>query len=186
LDIQDLAETAKNMRPTIDDKVLYSLSKDAVNHPNLENKRKQINPEIGFKFDGHGIDNDTSHGDNQYTADLRGLIYLLQFGSDPDLPGLHSMNLVPRDGAAAMGAAHPYTDGGFVVLGEYDKPLTDKIAAVLVNPHFYHAIEKLEEAFPDIKFIKAEDLPDALYELVPEDDLEKQGIGLDEETSDTI
>jgi hypothetical protein len=143
--------------------------------PNLDNRRRKINIEIGFNFEGHGIDNHMTHGSHQYSADLRALIHLLKFGEDPNLPPLFTTSLTPKDeGAAALlGASHPYTEGGFIIVSFYQKPLSEGVGAVLVNPHFYHAIPELKKIFADMTFIKADELPDKLYELVPKEALEK-------------
>ncbi len=161
------ADEAKSERDSVGDGKLYQYVEDI---PNLDSKRKEVDIEIGFHFQGHGIDSHVSHGDHQYFSDLRSLLFLLKFGLDPDMPPLHSINLTPYDGGAALGASHPYTEGGFIVLGGYKKTIDDGIEAVLVNPHFYHVIDELSTQFPNITFIRADELPDKLYELVPADD----------------
>ena len=81
--------------------------------------------------------------------------------------------------AGAMGAAGPYDTGGFIVLGEpkkADQPIEENdikdtgIAAVLVNREWYEAIPDLEEAYPEVRFIRADHMNEELTNWVKEVD----------------
>lgn len=92
-------------------------------------------------------------------------------GIDPNKP-FHTLPLRETDeneaAGAALGAVGPYDSGGFIVVSELDTSVKEGIAGVLVNEHYYGAIPTLEKHFPGIRFIKAEDAPQAMEYWVTE------------------
>ncbi len=122
----------------------------------LADGRERVPPKVGTKFDAHGIQNDSEY------LDLFTLNYLLTQGIDPNRE-FHTMPLSFTGGASAFGAHAPYDMGGFIVIGHPNKMIYEEgIAGVIVNEHFYDVIPTLKERFPEIKFLKASDLADAL------------------------
>ncbi|MCL5784072.1 MAG: hypothetical protein M1142_01800 [Patescibacteria group bacterium] len=123
-------------------------------------KRAEIDPEIGRRFDAHGI------AKGGYADQLRALNFLLSKGIDPSRP-FHStrLRMLDEDEAAiagAIGAAGPYDNGAFIVIGRPDQMLSDGIEGVLVNEHFYGAIPTLQQRFPNVRFIKASEISQGL------------------------
>jgi len=126
--------------------------------------RNKLPPEIGTRFDAHGI----AKGSVQQQLDT--LNTLLTKGINPEKP-FHTMQLsVAKEdqaGVPAMGAANVYDTGQFIVLGKPDKLIKDEgISAVLVNKPFYEAVEFLQNTFPTVKFIKANEMQDGLRGMI--------------------
>lgn len=141
----------------------FDTSMQSPYHPiALEKERLKIQPNVGKRFDAHGI------AKGSMTEQLQSLNVLLSKGIDPDRP-FHTMELrVEDDGfASGLGASHPYTDGGFIVTGKPDQLIREGgIAAVIVNEHFYSAIQMLKAKFPYIEFMRADEAPDRLAQMV--------------------
>jgi len=125
--------------------------------------RESINPEVGKRFQAHGLAKG-GMGDQ-----VRSLNTLLFKGIDPERP-FHSLPLRQTDeieqAAGGLGAVGPFASGGFIVFSELDKSIKEGIAGVLVNEHFYGAIPTLEKHFPGVKFIKADEAPQAMEDWV--------------------
>ncbi len=139
---------------------------------NLSIERDKLTEEIGMRFRAHGIAKS-----RQFDA----LLGLLNGGIDPNKP-FYTVDLKRNDEneiAAALGAAGPYDTGSFIVLSpphelnqitnEVDIS-TSGIAGVLVNQEWYHAIPRLEQAYPDIKFIRADQMTTGLTNWLNEVD----------------
>lgn len=135
----------------------------------LELAHDELDPLVGESFDGHGINKGTSK------EQLQRLLYILDQGPDPKRP-FHTMNLKTRHGnqAAAIGAANPYTTGGFILLSEPGSTLAEKIKYVLVNDSFYEAIPILQSKYPDVEFIKATEMPKRLKEIIEASEIQKK------------
>jgi hypothetical protein len=130
----------------------------------LMSARQEISPDIGKRFDAHGI------AKGSVAEQLESLNRLLTKGPDPSKT-LHTtkLRLSERDeiaAAAAIGAGGPYSNGGFIIVSHPDKMIADGIAGVLVNEHFYEAIPVLRLRFPEVKFIRADELKTGLEELL--------------------
>lgn len=130
----------------------------------LMDKREEIPVDVGRRFDAHGVAK-SGEGDQ-----LRALDSLLTNGPDPDRTlYTTALRLSREDEAAiagAVGAVGPYTEGGFIAIGKPDVSIADGgIAAVAVNEHFYGAISTLQERFPNVQFIRADEMPQKLSEI---------------------
>lgn len=129
--------------------------------------RDDLDPAIGKHFEAHGIAKGTM------TEQLRALVRFLTVGID-STRSFHSMALRLTDeyeeaSAGAMGAAGPYTDGGFIVLGHPDQSIRSSgFGAVLVNDHFYPAIPRLQKAFPQFRIIRADQMQEKLSQWLKE------------------
>ena len=131
--------------------------------------RHDIRPEIGKRFQAHGL------AKGSMGEQLKFLNTLLAEGIDPKRP-FHTLPLRETDeneqAGGAMGAVGPYDSGSFIVISEIDKSMKEGIAGVLVNEHCYGAIPTLEKHFPGVKFIKAGEAPQAIEDWTKEKEKE--------------
>lgn len=132
----------------------------------LMNYRYELPPEIGSKFDAHGISKVSK------AHQLRTLNTLLTDGIDPALP-FHTLCLrdtdEKEDWGVGLGAKGPHADGAFIVVGKPNTFIRDSgIAGVIVNDDFYGAVSLLQKRFPNIRFIKAYQMKDKLREWLEE------------------
>lgn len=139
---------------------------------NLSIERDKLTEEIGLRFRAHGIAKS-----KQFDA----LLDLLNGGVDPNKP-FYTTDLKRNDEnevAAAIGAAGPYDTGGFIVLSpphelnQITKEVdisTSGIAGVLVNREWYDAIPRLQQAYPKVKFIRADQMTTRLTNWLKEVD----------------
>lgn len=126
-----------------------------------------IDWQIGQRFDSHGI------AKGYISEQFDQLLNLLNNGIDPDKL-FHTAPLeVNPDDKASLGpgfgtAGGTSSKGGsFVLLGKPDKTIEENgFYGVIVNDVYYEAIERLSEAFPNIVFIKADQINDRLKEIV--------------------
>lgn len=130
----------------------------------LKAYRNKLPHDVGIRFDAHGME----RGDV-----LRALNTLLTKGIDLKERPLYTATLYHKDESAlasAVGAVGPFSNGGFIIIGAPDRHLTESgIRAVLVNEHFYGAIPLLQERFPSMKFIRADQMEDELAKLLKEE-----------------
>lgn len=118
----------------------------------LARGREKIPPEIGRRFDAHGIARG-SPGDQVVALDN-----LLTNGVNPNR-AFHTAFLRTEPEIAQY---HLYDFGGFIVVSPRGGTIMkDGIAAVLVNEHFAGALPIFRKRFPSINFISANDLPSA-------------------------
>lgn len=139
----------------------------------LMDNRSKISPEIGKRFDAHGISKEG------ILSQLKSLVQLLSEGID-NTREFHTAALRLTDEeemgmASAVGAAGPYENGGFIIIGQPDNTIREKgVCAVLVEEHFYPAIPVLQEKFPNVIFIRAHQIVEELQKLISEADIESQ------------
>lgn len=132
---------------------------------NLDLMLNNVDGDIGERFDAHGI------AKVSYTYQLRSLIGLLDNGIDTTRD-FHSAPLAlsrKNQGAGAgLGVAGGANDtGSFVVMGDIDTPLLKGgIKYVIVNDAYYDAIPRLQRAYPQITFIRANRANQELTRLV--------------------
>lgn len=126
---------------------------------------RSIDPDVGERFDAHGIAKGTAR--TQFDA----LTSILGQGIDAS-KSFHSAPLeIPAEKRAALGAAlgtgggTAYKEGSFVLLGEIDRPITDGIKYVIVNPSFQGSLERLRQVFPAVEFIASQDARTRLREI---------------------
>jgi hypothetical protein len=122
-----------------------------------------IDWQIGEQFDAHGI----AKGN-----DLSRLVGLLNNGIDQS----KAFNTAPLEnnpdnkaGATWLGSAGgtAYKDGGFIVMSDPGKKIAESgIKNVIVNDLYYGIIDRLSKAYPDIRFIRANQANDTLKEMV--------------------
>lgn len=125
----------------------------------LAENRKKISPKIGEQYDAHGIARGT------LMDQLVSLDNLLTNGISGDRT-LHTAYL--RGRAESQIQEHLYDMGGFIIIGPAGGKIhKDGIAAVLYNEHFAPARPILQARFPRVKFISANDLPQALISQHP-------------------
>jgi len=111
----------------------------------------RIDPDVGQRFDGHGI----RKGNEE--QQLRSLMAFLDTGIDPDRP-FHSgpLELPSEKRSPGMGTTGGTVDketSGFIILGDIDKSLNDGIKHVIVTPAYHAHIERLRSAYPQVNFI---------------------------------
>jgi hypothetical protein len=137
----------------------------------LEFGGKRIDWRLGEHFDAHGI------AKGMPEAQLRSLLNLLDNGIDPSREfSTAPLEVDPdsaarHDGRTAGGSA--YKSGSFVVLGApgtKEHPslgiVRGGIKAVIVNDAYFHAVDRLQQAYPDVKFIRADKVNEGLQELM--------------------
>lgn len=135
-------------------------------------------PEVGRRFDAHGI----AKG-----GEFASFINLLTKGVNPE-KNFSTTNLMVNIEAGQVGAVNPYDDGGIIVIGPVNEPKemnaerkgifdtrTSKtdIQYVALDQQYYFALPQLQEAFPNIKFVKAKDLVTFMSEEVKKKDSAK-------------
>lgn len=59
-----------------------------------------------------------------------------------------------------------YKDGAFIILWEIDTPISKWVKYVLVNEAYYHWIDQLQKAYPNVKFIRADQINEHLWKIV--------------------
>lgn len=169
--VQELAGAAYRKSKEIDqEEQELLLNHDMDVETNLQIERSNLPDEIGMRFQAHGIAKGTA------AAQLRSLIGLLDNKFDQGKI-LYTTNLRRSDEneiAGAVGAAGPYDTGGFIILGEPRKlhqPISETkdisetgVKGVLVNREWYDAIPTLQSAYPNIKFIRADQMQTLLSE----------------------
>lgn len=122
--------------------------------------------EVGQRFDAHGLAKES------VPAQLRQLLDLIEKGIDPDKP-FHTAPLeINPNKKAAMGAGlgtaggTAYKDGSFIILGEIDRKIQQSgIKYIAVNDAYYDSIPRLQEAYPQVQFIRADKLNETLKEI---------------------
>ncbi|MBU0597024.1 hypothetical protein KKA94_02575 [Patescibacteria group bacterium] len=154
----------------------YSKEKQAIAEGdvvNLDLDLAQIDWKVGERFDAHGLAKISIP--NQLTQ----LVKLLEQGIDPKRP-FHTAPLeVEPEKKAALGAAlgtaggTAYKEGSFVLLSNPDGQLMDGIKYVIVNDAYYEALDELQAAYPDVEFIRADETPKRLQEIVNKIDKKK-------------
>ncbi len=107
---------------------------------------KETSVELGSLFDSHGI-----AGKQDAVMELD---TLLNNGIDKSR-SFYSMGFMDVGGAgAAFGADHPFTQGGFVIVGECGKPLVDSGPRyVVVGEEYGRVLGILQNRYPNIEFI---------------------------------
>jgi len=139
-------------------------------------ERNALSDEVGQRFEAHGIAKGLA------AQQLDFLLNLLDKGVDPSKP-FYTTDLYRSDEnelAGAVGAAGPYDTGGFIILGEPRRAgqtgteMKEKgVAGVLVNREWYDAIPDLEKAYPNVRFIRADQMNEKLTEWVQSVDNKK-------------
>jgi hypothetical protein len=129
-------------------------------------ERPELGDEIGLRFEAHGIRKGGS------SDQLDSLLILLDKGVDKTRP-FYTTNLYASDENITMnvtGAAGPYDEGGFIVLGEPrsvgqtagSNIQESGVRGVLVNREWYDEIPDLQEAYPDVRFIRSDQMKEEL------------------------
>lgn len=135
----------------------------------VEAHLNEVPPEIGCRFQGHGI----SKG--YFDSQVQQLDNLLTNGIDPNRV-FYTAPYAFKDkrGGGAFGTAGGtcYKDGLFVVLGAIDDVDFKKgIQAVVVNKPLYDKIEKLSDLYPDVTFVRMCEVADYMSQQVQKKDL---------------
>ena len=124
----------------------------------------QIDPEMGRRFDAHGI------AKVNEAFQLDALLNLLDNGIDKNRP-FHTGNLeLPAEekiGGADSPGGVAYKDGSFVVMGGPDElMIKGGIKNVIVNDAYYGAVDRLRTAYPSVNFIRADRVNEGLREVI--------------------
>ena len=128
-----------------------------------------LDPAIGLRFSGHGIGMRGGSRVNWYQNQLVSLDYLLTRGVNMNHPFYEMPLRGCEEAAAAFRAARPWQDGGFIVLGGLSSSIYDGgIKYVLVNDSFYNAVPLLQARYPEVEFIRADQVSTRLPEIVRE------------------
>jgi hypothetical protein len=127
-----------------------------------------VDSDVGRAFDAHALAKVSIS--NQLTQ----LINLLDNGVDMNRGGLHTARLAkgPNDppGPDFAGSA----GGSFILLSEPGKSINEGgIHYVLVNDAYYDGIDRLQKAYPKVKFIRADQARNELKSIKMEYDKKK-------------
>lgn len=131
------------------------MKKEGSLNVNLDFMLNRIDPEIGRRLNAHGISK------LSIPEQLNSLLTLLENGVDREKE-FHTAPLAlrpddPRGTDSAGGTA--FKDGSFIILGNLDALIIDQgIKYVLVNDAYYEAIPKLQSAYPEYMFIRADEI----------------------------
>ncbi len=122
----------------------------------LTDARRSVDPQIGQRFDAHGIDTLSADG-------IQRLNDLLVNGVDPSRPFFTAqLSSEPNSGAVS-----PRDTGSFILIGKPDQQIKDGgIGGVIVHEAYYDAIPRLQEAYPGVKFIRADQMTEGLSEML--------------------
>ena len=135
----------------------------------MEAHLNEVPPEIGCRFQGHGI----SKG--YFDSQAQQLDNLLTNGIDPNrvfYTAPYAFKDKKAGGAFGTAGGTCYKDGLFVVLGEIDDVDFEKgIKCVVVNKPLYDKIEKLSELYPDVIFVRMCEVADYMQQQVQKKDL---------------
>lgn len=133
----------------------------------------ELDPEIGKRFDSHGIA-------KEYTSDqINALNTILTTGIDTD----RDFSTVPLKDtpemqalyAAGLGAPRPYAQGACIVIGSPDANiLSEGVKGVILNDHIYPALPLFQKAFPDITFMRADEMGVVLKQWLEEYDHQQE------------
>lgn len=117
--------------------------------------------DIGSKFDAHGL-----AGGHYVYEHLIQLNKLLTDGIDTSRR-FHTAPLVNKYKGVNLGTAgHAYREGSFIIVSGKSKTLMDGgIKHVIVNDAYYNIIKDLQQKFPDVGFVKAEDVVEYFSKL---------------------
>ena len=122
-------------------------------------------PEIGSKFDAHGL------AKIGVADQLKQLNTLLSKGIDKNKP-FYTAPLVVKNSAGAgaglgTGGGHAYRDGSFIVVGEPSKLIEESgIKHVIVNDAYYSIIKDLQQKFPQVSFVRADEAVEYFTKLL--------------------
>ena len=132
--------------------------------PALEENRQKLPREIGLRFDGHGIARQSN------SELLESLLTFLTKGVDTKRRFDHRrLRYLEKGTDDDPGFTVPFTDGAFIIVGLPDQKITEGgIGGVLVNEHFYHAVPLLQERFPNVKFIRVDQMNEGLTQMIRE------------------
>lgn len=147
-------------------RMAHQKSKESGPDINTDLMIQNIDWRIGQRFDAHGI---TKIGIPNH---LTQLLSLLDNGIDPNRD-FHTAQLEinPENKAGAgvgLGTAGGTAskDGSFVIMGEIDRSLRESgIKYVIVNDAYYEAVQRLSEAYPGVRFIRATELNQELKNI---------------------
>ncbi len=112
-----------------------------------------LSPEIGSKFDAHGI------AKISITDHLRQLNKLLTDGINPDKPFYTAPLVAKGNVGAGIGTANgsAYRDGSFILVSDKSNKLCKNgIKHVIVNDAYYNIISDLQKKFPNVNFVRAD------------------------------
>lgn len=116
---------------------------------------RQVPTKIGRRFDAHGVGK----------GGLTSLLNFLDNGIDQSRP-LFSTPLRDEDGYGTQGDPLSHSQG-FMILSDIDSNLKpDGIKRVVVDGQHYELIEDLQNHYPNIEFIRADNLISRLSEIV--------------------
>lgn len=133
---------------------------------NIDLMIHRVDWKIGQRFDAHGL------AKIGVANQLQQLLNLLENGINPNKPFYTApleTNPDSKDGLGAgmgTGGGTAYKDGSFIVLGEIDEKIEQSgIKYVAVNDAYYDSMERLQEAYPEVNFIKADELNNVLKKI---------------------
>ncbi len=122
-------------------------------------------PEIGSKFDAHGL------AKVNVPSQLEQLNDLLTKGIDKKRK-FHTAPLVancPEGVGAGLGSSgSAYRTGSFIVVGDPSKLIEESgIKHVIVNDAYYNIIDDLRKRFPQVGFVRADEAVNYFKNLLP-------------------
>ncbi len=118
---------------------------------------KNVDPEAGKRFQGHGI----AKGDAVTTLNA-----LLTKGVERGRTFYTTEFRINKEAGGAIGADHPFTNRGIIVLGESGKKVDENgIHYVVLGEEYNTVVNLLRKKYPHIEFIPWHEAPKRLAEL---------------------
>ncbi|MSU56355.1 MAG: hypothetical protein EXS51_03560 [Candidatus Taylorbacteria bacterium] len=116
--------------------------------------------EVGRAFDAHGI-----AGKQDAVAELDALLTKgIQSGRT-----FYTMNFIDDPQALALGAEHPFIEGGFIVVSGFEEKLADAgIKHVVVGEEYNRVLDILRKRYSSVRFIPWHEAPATLTALANE------------------
>jgi len=116
---------------------------------------KNINPEVGQKFDAHGF--------SDKVDPVKELENLMIKGIDPNRLLYTTEFRINEEAGSAMGADYPKAEGGIVLLGQHGQLIKDGgIKYVVVGEEFVNTIGLLRQRYQQVEIIPWHDAPKRL------------------------
>lgn len=113
-----------------------------------------IDPEVGRAFDAHGI--------ALKTDPVEALDKILKNGFDENKTLYTTGFSRQTEAGPAIGADHPFTEGGIVLVSEQGRKLLEGIKYVVVGEEYSRVIDIMRERYPEVVIVPWHDAPRVL------------------------
>ncbi len=116
-----------------------------------------IDMTVGRSFDAHGF--------GLKIDPVEGLDTILRKGFNKDQLLYTTQFIRNKEVGAAIGADHPFTEGGIILISDVDKKLVEGVRVIIVGEEYCRAINILKNKYPNYVIVPWHDAPKVLTEL---------------------